>query len=330
MLYFVARRLVSALSVVLVTLIVTFALFFVAPTDPAASICGDRNCTTERYNEIKENLHLDRPKVQQFAEYTVGIFAGRTFETAGVKQECHAPCLGFSFKNDRPVTDMLKDRLPVTVSLVAGYAVMVLTIGVFVGSMAAKRRGTLGDRALMSSTLILSSVPYYIVALMISLYLTILYPILPRGGYTPLTENPGSWFAGLLTPWLVLGVYNCTQYARYSRGSMVETLSEDYIRTARAKGLSDRVVTYKHALRSGMIPVITIFGLDIAGSLAGAIFTERIFDLPGLGNLVLESLNNYDLPVIMGTVLVASIILVAMNFLVDVAYSLIDPRVRLS
>jgi peptide/nickel transport system permease protein len=329
-LYFVARRLVSALSVVLVTLIATFTLFFVAPTDPAAAICGDRNCTTERYNEIKENLHLDRPKVQQFAEYTAGIVAGRTFETAGVKQQCSVPCLGYSFKNDRPVTDMLKDRLPVTVSLVAGYAVMVLTIGVFVGSMAAKRRGTLGDRALMSSTLILSSVPYYIVALMVSLYLTILYPILPRGGYTPFSDNPAAWFAGLLTPWLVLGVYNCTQYARYSRGSMVEALSEDYIRTARAKGLSDRQVTYKHALRSGMIPVITIFGLDIAGSLAGAIFTERIFDLPGLGNLVLESLNNYDLPVIMGTVLVASAILVAMNFLVDIGYSLIDPRVRLS
>ncbi|MEU4396690.1 ABC transporter permease [Kribbella sp. NPDC023855] len=330
MLYFVARRLVSALSVVLVTLIATFALFFIAPTDPAAAICGERNCTQQRYNDIKENLHLDRPKVQQFAEYTAGIFAGRTFETSGLKQECNAPCLGFSFKNNRPVTDMLGSRLPVTVSLVAGYAVLVLTIGVFVGSMAAKRRGTTGDRVLMSSTLVLSSIPYYIVALMISLYLTILYPILPRGGYTPLSESPGKWFLGLLTPWLVIGIYNCTQYARYARGSMVETLSEDYIRTARAKGLSDRVVTYKHALRSGLIPVITIFGLDVAGSLGGAIFTERIFDLPGLGNLVLESLTTYDLPVIMGVVLVSSVILVTMNFLVDVAYSVIDPRVRLS
>jgi peptide/nickel transport system permease protein len=329
-LYFVARRLVSALSVVLVTLIATFTLFFVAPTDPAASICGERNCTLQRYNEIKSNLHLDQPKVQQFAEYTAGIFVGRDFETSGVVQHCAAPCLGYSFKNDRPVLDMLKTRLPVTVSLVLGYAVLVLTIGVFVGSMAAKRRGTVGDRALMTSTLVLSSVPYYIVALMISLYLTILYPILPRSGYTPLTDNPGKWFAGLLTPWLVLGVYNCTQYARFSRGSMVETLSEDFIRTARAKGLSDRVVTYKHALRSGLIPVITIFGLDIAGSLAGAIFTEKIFDLPGLGNLVIDSLNTYDLPVIMGTVLVASVVLVAMNFIVDIAYSLIDPRVRLA
>jgi peptide/nickel transport system permease protein len=328
--YFVARRLISALSVVLVTLMATFALFFIAPTDPAGAICGERNCTEQRYNEIKSNLHLDKPKVQQFAEYTSGIFVGRDFTTSGVTQHCKAPCLGYSFKNDRPVLEMLTSRFPVTLSLVMGYAVIVLTLGVFVGSMAAKRRGTVGDRALMTSTLVLSSVPYYIVALMISLYLTVLYPILPRGSWTPPSDNIAKWFAGLLTPWLVLGVYSCVSYARYSRGSMVETLSEDFIRTARAKGLSDRKVTYKHALRSGMIPVITIFGLDVATSLAGAIFTERIFDLPGLGVLVLDSLNTYDLPVIMGTVLVASVMIVVMNFLVDIGYSLIDPRVRLS
>jgi peptide/nickel transport system permease protein len=329
-LYFVARRLVSALSVVLATLIATFALFFIAPTDPAGAICGERQCSQQRYNEIKANLHLDQPKVKQFADYAGGIFTGRDFTTSGVKQHCGVPCLGFSFKNDRPVTDMIKTRFPVTLSLVVGYAVLVLTIGVFVGSMAAKRRGTLRDRALMTSTLVISSVPYYIVALMVALYLTVLYPILPRGEWTPPSENPGKWVAGLLTPWLVLGVYNCVSYARYSRGSMVEALSEDYIRTARAKGLSDRVVTYKHALRSGLIPVVTIFGLDVAGSLGGAIFTERIFDLPGLGVLVLDSLNSYDLPVIMGTVLVASVLIVVMNLLVDIGYSLIDPRVRLT
>jgi peptide/nickel transport system permease protein len=327
--HFVGRRLVSALSVVLVTMVATFALFFIAPTDPAGAICGERNCTQQRYNEIKRNLHLDQPKVQQFAEYVEGIFVGRDFETSGFTQHCPAPCLGFSFKNDRPVYDMLSARLPVTVSLVAGYGVLVLTIGVSVGAMAAKRRGTTGDRLLMSGTLVVSSVPYYIVGLLVALYLTIVYPILPRGGWTPPSENVAKWFGGLITPWLVLGIYGCTDYARYSRGSMVETLSEDFIRTARAKGLSDRRVTYKHALRAGLIPVITIFGLDIATSLSGAIFTERIFDLPGLGNLVIDSVSNYDLPVIMGTVLLASVILVAMNLIVDVAYSLIDPRVRL-
>ncbi|MGW6277629.1 ABC transporter permease [Kribbella sp. NPDC055071] len=330
MLHFLARRIVSALSVVVVTLVATFALFFIAPTDPAGAICGQRNCPQERYLEIKKNLNLDKPKVTQFADYMKGIAVGRTYSSSGVDRECKAPCLGYSFKNDRPVLQMLGQRLPVTISLVAGAAVIMLTVGVTIGSMAAKRRGTTGDRVLVTTSLVISSIPYYIVALMIALYLTIFYAVLPRGGWTSPFDSPGKWVAGLITPWLVLGLVNTTQYVRYSRGSMVETLSEDFIRTARAKGLSDRVVTYKHALRSGLIPVITIFGLDVAGMLAGAIFTERIFDLPGLGNLVLESLSNYDLPVIMGTVLVASVFLVAANLVVDIVYSLIDPRVRLS
>ena len=137
MVHFVGRRLVSALSVVLVTMVATFALFFIAPTDPAGAICGERNCTLQRYNEIKANLHLDQPKVQQFAEYVEGIFIGRDFETSGVTQHCAAPCLGFSFKNDRPVLGMLSTRLPVTVSLHPGYGVLVLTFGVSVGAMAA-------------------------------------------------------------------------------------------------------------------------------------------------------------------------------------------------
>ena len=182
----------------------------------------------------------------------------------------------------------------------------------------------------MSGTLLISSVPYYIVGLVAVLYLTVLHPILPRGGWTSPMHSPFKWFAGLVAPWLVQGLYGCTDYARFARGSMVETLSEDYIRTARAKGLADRTVTYKHALRAGLIPVITIFGLDIAGSLSGAIFTEKLFDLPGLGMLSLDSVNNYDLPLIMGTVLLATIFLVALNLVVDVTYSLIDPRVRLS
>jgi peptide/nickel transport system permease protein len=329
-LHFLARRVVSALSVVLVTLVATFALFFIAPTDPAGAICGQRNCPQERYLEIKKSLNLDKPKVTQFADYMKGVAVGRTFVTGGVERKCDAPCLGYSFKNDRPVLQMLGQRLPVTISLVAGAAVIMLTVGVTIGSMAAKRRGTAADRALVTSSLVISSIPYYIVALMIALYFTIFYSVLPRGGWTSPFDNPAKWIAGLITPWLVLGLVNTTQYVRYSRGSMVETLNEDFIRTARAKGVSDRKVTYKHALRAGLIPVITIFGLDVASMLSGAIFTERIFDLPGLGNLVLESLNNYDLPVIMGTVLIASVFLVGANLVVDIVYSVIDPRVRLS
>ncbi len=197
--------------------------------------------------------------------------------------------------------------------------------------MAAKRRGTTGDRALMSSTLVISSMPYYIVALMVALYLTILYPILPRGGWTPFRSNPAKWFVGLLTPWLVLGDLQLhavrAVLARLDGGDAERGLHPDRPGQGPVGPAWSPTST---RCAPGLIPVITIFGLDVAGSLAGAIFTERIFDLPGLGNLVLESLNNYDLPVIMGTVLVASVILVAMNFLVvDIVYSMIDPRVRL-
>jgi peptide/nickel transport system permease protein len=328
-LYFVARRLFSALTVVVATLIVTFALFFIAPSDPAAAICGERQCTQERYEDIQRSLKLDQPKVEQFAGYVSGLFVGRQFEAGGSVRECPAPCLGFSYKFDQPVLEILKQRLPVTVSLALGGAVVFLIVGVTVGSMAAKRRGTTGDRALVTTTLVMSSIPYYLVALMVALYLTIFYNILPRGQWTPLTENPGKWFFGLITPWLVLGIYNSTSYSRFSRGSMVETLSEDYIRTARAKGLSDKRVTYKHALRSALIPVVTIFGLDLAALLSGTIFTEAIFDMPGIGKIALDSLRTFDLPVIMGVVMIGSVVLVTMNFLVDIGYSLLDPRVRL-
>jgi peptide/nickel transport system permease protein len=327
--HYVVRRVASALSVVAVTMVATFALFFIAPTDPASAICGERKCPISRYNEIKANLHLDEPKVQQFTRYAEGIVVGRDFETSGVVQHCSAPCLGFSFKTDRPVLGLLMARLPVTVSLVVGYGVLVLTIGVTAGAMAARRRGTPADRLMMSGTLLISSVPYYVVGLMAALYLTVLYPILPRSGWVSPTENPWHWFTGLVAPWVVLSLYGCTDYARYARGSMVETLSEDFIRTARAKGLSERVVTYRHALRAGLIPVVTIFGLDIAGSLSGAIFTEKIFDLQGLGMLALDAVSDYDLPLIMGTVMLGSVLLVALNLVVDLAYSVIDPRVRL-
>ena len=152
---------------------------------------------------------------------------------------------------------MRDQRVPVTVSLVAGAALIMLPVGVAIGSMAAKRRGTTGDRGLVTTSLVISSIPYYIVALMVALYLTIFYAVLPRGSWTPFFEDPAKWFVGLLTPWLVLGLVNTTQYVRYSRGSMFETLNEDFIRTARAKGLSDRKVTYKHALRAGLSAAAT-------------------------------------------------------------------------
>jgi len=328
---YLTRRVISAISVVIATVIASFALFFIAPGDPAGAICGEARCSQQRYEDIKASLHLDRPLVQQFTEYASGIVVGRDFETGGVVTHCAAPCLGYSFKTDQPVLQEIEKRLPVTATVVLGASVVFFTVGVMVGSMAARRRGTAADRALVGTTLVMSSIPYYLVALLVALYLTILYPILPRAGYFPISDyGPVKWALGFLTPWLVLGIYNSTSYARYSRGSMVEALSEDYVRTARSKGISERRVTYLHGLRAAITPVVTIYCLDIAYLFVGSLFTESIFDLPGIGRLVLTSFFNSDLPMIMGTVIVGAVVLVTMNLLVDIVYSFLDPRVRLS
>ena len=209
-------------------------------------------------------------------------------------------------------------------SIVLGAAVVYLIAGILAGIVAARRRGTYLDR------------------LMVGTSLAQLRAVL-RGGAAglavrdvpsarrlhPLLENPLTWAAGLLAAWLTLGLANAASYTRYSRASMIETLGEDYIRTARAKGISERRVVYRHGLRAAITPVVTIFGLDLAFQLTGAIFTEAIFGLPGLGVLTLRAFNQYDLPVLMGTVLVGSVVLVVMNLLVDIVYTILDPRVRL-
>ncbi|HET7477362.1 MAG TPA: ABC transporter permease [Dermatophilaceae bacterium] len=331
MVTYLVRRVLLAISVVAATIVAAFTLFFVAPSDPAGAICGQTRCSVERYNDIRASLHLDRPVAEQFAEYALGIVKGRVFDDGGVVKDCPAPCLGYSYITGQPVTELLKNAFPITLTVVVGAAVIFFTFGVTMGSMAARRRGTSADRLLVGATLVMSSIPYYLIALLIFLYFVLTFPVLPRPGYFPVGENGvGKWFIGFLVPWLVLGIYNSTSYARYARGSMVEALSEDYVRTARSKGISEARVTYVHGLRAAITPVVTIFGLDVGGQLAGAIFTERIFDLPGMGRLVLESFVQSDLPVIMGTVIVGAVALVIANLTVDIVYSFLDPRVKLA
>lgn len=322
---YIVRRIVSAFVVILLALVVSFGLFFVAPTDPAGVICGTR-CTTERYEEIYQSLGLDDPFHVQMVEYVRGLFVGRTFVSAGTEIECSAPCFGYSYTLGQPVSKLLAQAVPVTVSIVVGGAAVYLTIGLLAGTLAARRRGTAIDRGTVSASLAISSVPYFVVALIVALYAT----FLPRAEYTSLLENPAAWATGLLAAWLTLGFANAAQYTRYSRASMIESLGEDYVRTARAKGISERKVIYKHGLRGALTPVATIFGLDLAFQLTGAVFTEQIFGLPGLGVLTLRAFAQFDLPVLMGAVVVGSTVLVLMNLLVDILYTYLDPRVRLT
>jgi peptide/nickel transport system permease protein len=311
--------------------IATFALFFYGPADPALAYCPETRCTPQRLETIRTSLGLDRPVVEQYSEYMAGIFVGNDFKAGQISIECDAPCLGVSFKLRENVTDYLLARFPATLSIALGASVIFLTVGVSSGIFAARRRGTSADKGIVGVSLVINAMPYYLLALLAYLMLISKWGIFPESGYFPiLTDGPVAWAKGLLLAWLVLGISSSTQYARFSRGSMIDSMNEDYVRTARAKGLSERRVTFKHAFRAAMVPVITIFGLEFAYLLAGTIFTERIFDIQGIGLTALQAINTRDLPLISATVLIAAAFIVIANIVVDILYSVIDPRVRLT
>jgi peptide/nickel transport system permease protein len=332
---YIIKRLLSGVIVVILVSMAVFALFWYGPSSPARPIClaetGNR-CTPDRLENYEEQLGYNNNIVSEYGNYAKGIFAGREMPIGNVVIDCDRPCLGFSHRSRALVWDELVERLPATISVAVGGAFLYLALGIPIGVAAARRRGTLGDKLLVSSFLFLSSVPYYLFALLAWLYFTLIWqvPILGSSGYTPISENPAEWFKGMLLPWLCLGIFGCTQYTRYTRGAMVETLSEDYIRTAKAKGLPPSTVVYRHGLRSALVPVVTVFGIDLGVLLAGTIFTERIFEIQGVGRWGLAAVQAFDLPVVSATALFGAILIVISNLIVDVVYSVLDPRVRLS
>jgi peptide/nickel transport system permease protein len=325
---YIARRIVMAISVLLVALIATFLLFFAGPADPAQSMCGELRCSAQKLADIRHSMKLDRPVPEQFAEYFKGVLVGREITTSGSTTECSAPCLGYSFRSQQEVKGAILSRFPTTAALALMAMCIFVTVGVTTGVLAARRRGTRLDRAVVGASQVFGAIPYYILALLFALYLTVLNPILPRSA--AITGGAGPWFLGLIAPAIILGLYTSTSYVRYSRSSMVDTLSQDYVRTARSKGISENKVVYKHALRAAISPVVTILGLDMAFLLSGTLITEQIFGVDGIGRFAIQSLFNDDLPIIMGTVLISAFFVVTMNLIVDIAYSFVDPRVRLS
>ncbi len=330
MIGYILRRLVSAVLVVIATSMIVFLLFTLGPSDPAQRLCSADRCTEERRALIHQSLGLDKPVVEQYLTWAKGVFVGRDVSYGpGFSVDCPAPCLGISYINKEPVFPTLMERFPATISIALG-GFMYLIVGVIIGVLAARRRGTSTDRGLVASTLIISAIPYYLVALLAYLYLVLKWGIFSETSYVPLTEDPIGWAGALALPWLVLTVYFCVTYARFSRGSMIESLSEDYVRTARAMGVSESKVVAKHALRAAVVPVITIFGIDFATLLAGTVFTEAIFGINGIGRTALASITQGDLPIISATVLIGSVFIVIANLLVDIIYSFLDPRVRLS
>ncbi|GAA2473112.1 ABC transporter permease [Streptomyces thermolineatus] len=332
MLAYLIRRLTAVIVMLLVVTLVTFGIFFVFPkmtgADPALYFVGKQS-DPAAIEGIRQKMGLDDPVLVQFGKFVVGLVAGREYVNGSDITSCAAPCFGYSFKTEQAVWPVLLDRMPVTFALAAGACLLWLLIGLSTGVVSALKRGTVIDRIAMSTALAGVSLPIYFTGL-ISLAVFVYALDWIDGEYVPFAENPAEWFGGLLLPWITLAFLYAAMYARLTRATMLEVLGEDYIRTARAKGLGERTVIGKHAMRSTMTPILTVLGLDLGALVGGAVLTETTFNLPGMGTAAIKAIGDRDLPIIIGVTLVAALAIVVANLVVDMLYAVIDPRVRLS
>ena len=322
MLQYIARRLLWVILLLFLITLITFVIFTVLPAGDPAALRAGRQPSPELIASIRSQLGLDQPKYEQFIDYLGHIlpFVGGD----GVN-------FGFSYQNNSDVLPQILDRIPTTMILAAGAVIIWLSIGIPIGIISAVRTGSKTDRLFMGLSLIAISAPVYFLGL-VALYIFAddigKIPIFP--GNSAYTDANGfvEKFTALLMPWGILALSFAAVYARFLRGGLIEVLNEDYIRTARAKGLSERRVIFKHGLRSAITPIVTLLGLDVGILLGGAILTETVFNIQGIGRFAYEAIVRSDLPVIQGTVLFGAFFIVLMNLLVDIAYAFLDPRVR--
>jgi peptide/nickel transport system permease protein len=314
---FLVRRILLGIVVLWVITTLVFVMFYVAPHDVARTIAG-RQATPDTVAAVKRRLGLDQPILTQYWTYLRHLVHGN---------------LGYSFYNSTSVRSLLWQRVPVSVSLALGAAIVWLLVGVISGVLAAVHPRSWVDRTANFFALFFYSMPSFLLGAVFLYFLFFRLHLagigfFPGSGYVALTQDPVEWARHLLLPWFTVAMVTAAAYTRLTRASMLEVLGEDYIRTARAKGLRERRVIYRHALRSALTPVVTQFGIDLGTLLGGVIIVENIFGLPGLGQLAVQSVANQDQPVIIGTVVVASACIVAANIVVDLSYGLLDARVR--
>lgn len=317
MMQFLLKRLGFAALILFVLSAFVFFLFFVAPGDPARMVAGEKATETQLV-QIRSNLGLDRPIHEQYLS-----FVGKAVQGD----------LGFSYRNQQPVTKLIVNRIPATVSLVIGGVIFWLAIGIPVGIMSARHPGGIRDRLGQGFILLGLSFPTFVLG-MLSLYVFYFLPkqagftLFPAGGYKSFTRDPLIWAWHLFLPWMTLALVTAAIYARLTRGHLLQVMGEDYIRTARAKGLSERKVLFKHGLRSTLTPLVTQLGADIALLLGGAIVIEQVYGLQGVGALAVQAVKNQDRPIIIGVVLLGGLFIVITNIIVDLLYAVLDPRVR--
>lgn len=320
MLRYVARRVVWMVVLLALVSAVTFIIFYALPSADPAALRAGRQASPQLIAQIRTQLGLDDPLYVQYWTYMKGVVLHFDF--------------GFSYQTSQSVREALVSRLPATISMTGGALVIWLVVSLPLGVLSAIKRGTLLDRLTMGGALLAISAPVYWLAL-VSLYLFardigVVGIFDGANTYVGITHDPVQWFASLLLPWLVLAAGFAAFYARLLRANLVEVMSEDYIRTARAKGLTERRVIWHHGVRAAITPIVTVLGLDIGILLGGSILTESVFNIPGVGRYAFQAIQSADLPAIQGTVLFAAFFIVVANLAVDVAYAFLDPRVRYS
>jgi peptide/nickel transport system permease protein len=300
--------------------LLTFVIFYLLPSADPAALRAGRQPSPALIASIRHSLGLDQPWYTQYFRYMKALVLHFDF--------------GYSYQNSVSVRTEIFSRLPATISLALGAAVVWLTLGIAIGTISAVRRRSLFDRATMGTALVAISAPVYwlglLVLFMFASDIGKVHLLPGAGSYVPFSQSPGKWFTSLLMPWFVLAASFAAIYARLLRANLIEVMSEDYIRTARAKGLRERRVILRHGIRAAITPIVTAAGVDIGVLLGGVILVEAVFNIPGIGRLAYSAIQNADLPMIQGTVLIGAFFIVIANLVVDILYAFIDPRVRYS
>ncbi|HST16140.1 MAG TPA: ABC transporter permease [Gaiellaceae bacterium] len=319
MLFYIARRLVWTLVVVAAVIAITFAVFYLLPAgDPALRFAG-KNPNPAEIQQIRVRLGLDQPWYVQFGRFTQHFFTGDQYGWPG---------LGYTYASGASVKSLIMQRAPRTLFLIAGAAFIWLVLGVSIGVISAVRRRSVVDRTAMGFALVGISTPVFWLGLMALFIFWRQLGWTGGTGYVSPADSVTGFFSHMILPWVVLALLYAAFYARMTRNNLLETLGEDYIRTARAKGLSERQVIFKHGLRASLTPIVTMFGMDVALLVGGAVITESVFNLQGLGYLAINDALQQDLPVVLGVVLLAAVAVAMANLIVDILYAFIDPRVR--
>ena len=310
---FIIRRLLASIPVLFFVSLITFGLLWLVPGDPA-SIFLDASATAEALDRVRHELGLDRPFLVRMGEWYVRLLQGD---------------LGTSLLLNRSVTEAILERLPITLSLTAMAFVVSVLLGVTAGVMAAVRHGRAADQSLMSLALLGLSIPEFWLGLVLVWLVAVLVPIFPAGDYVAFAKDPLQWARHLALPTFTLACLQLGFVARMTRSSMLEVLSQDFVRTARAKGLPEPYVVLRHGLVNAMVPIVTVMGIMVGALLGGAVVTEQVFSIPGLGRLIIGAVLSRDFPVIQGGLLFLALIYLSVNLAVDLLYAAIDPRVRL-